>query len=316
MVPAAIVGDGENGMTDRADLFPGFTEARLKGDGLELYARIGGEGPPLVLLHGYPETHVMWHRVAPELARHFTLVIPDLRGYGQSDCAAASVDGSAYSKRAMAADIVAAMASLGHDRFRLAGHDRGARVGYRLALDHRDRVERLAVLDILPTADYWRRMDRAYGLKMYHWMFLAQPAPLPETLIAGAPVTYLEHTLASWTKAGDLSAFDPRALDHYRRFFCEPDRIHAVCEDYRAGAGIDCDLDEADRAAGRTIACPLLAVWGGGGLASASAGAETQLDVWRRWADDVTGAPADSGHFVAEENPAATLAQLLPFMQR
>ncbi|PLX36179.1 MAG: alpha/beta hydrolase [Hyphomicrobiales bacterium] len=301
--------------SDPGDLFPGFAETRLEGDGLTLHARIGGEGPPLVLLHGYPQCHVMWHRIAPELARHFTCIIPDLRGYGQSDCAADSVEGSGYSKRAMGNDIAAAMSALGHDRFAVAGHDRGARVGYRMALDHADRVERLVVLDILPTADYWLRMDRAYGLKMYHWLFLAQPAPMPETLIGGAPAAYLEHTIASWSKAGDLSAFDPRALDAYRGFFAEPERIHAVCEDYRAGAGIDRELDEADQAAGRRIACPVLTVWGETGLAPKPASEDdSQLSVWRRWTENVTGAPVDSGHFVAEENPQATLAHLIPFL--
>ncbi len=297
------------------DLFPGFGSAWLDGtDGVKLFARVGGEGPPLVLLHGYPQCHAMWHRIAPALSRHFSLVIPDLRGYGKSDCAPGSVDGSGYAKRVLANDIVAAMVGLGYDRFCFVGHDRGARVGYRLALDHPDVVERLAVLDILPTAEYWRRMDSAFAMKMYHWMFLAQPAPMPETLIAAAPSMYLEHTIASWSLAGDLSAYDPRALTHYRDFFSEPERIHAACEDYRAGAGIDRDDDEADSLAGRRISCPVLTLWGAGGLSPAGDGVPLQIEVWRRWAENVDGQAIDAGHFVAEENPDATLAALLPFL--
>lgn len=298
-------------MADQSDLFPGFREQRVAGDGLTLHCRIGGEGPPLVLLHGYPQSHVMWHRIAGRLAQSFTCVIPDLRGYGQSDCARPGSDPSAYSKRAMAGDVVAMMADLGHSRFALVGHDRGARVGYRLALDRPDTVSRLAVLDILPTYDYWRRIDRAFGLKIYHWLFLAQPEPLPEMLIAKAPVPFLDHTLASWTKAGNLSAFDDRALARYRDFFSDPERIHATCQDYRAGATVDLADDAANVDAGTRIDCPVLVLWGGGGIAQQGNG---PLDSWRNWASDVRGGAIDSGHFVAEENPAETLSALMPFL--
>ena len=298
-------------MTELVDLFPGFKEERIEGAGAELYCRIGGSGPPLVLIHGYPQCNVMWHKVAPALAEHFTCILPDLRGYGKSSVPRGGGDYSAYSKRAMAGDIVAVMKKLGHERFHIAGHDRGARVSYRLALDHPDAVERLAVLDILPTYEYWQRMDLTYGVKMYHWMFLAQPEPLPEMLIGKAPVQFFNYTLASWTKAGNLSGFDERALEHYRDFFSDPDHMHATCEDYRSGATIDNDHDTTDITAGNKITCPVLAVWGGGGLAPTGEG---QLDVWQRWASNVRGVAVDSGHFVAEENPEATLDALLPFL--
>ena len=299
-------------MTGSDDLFAGFATERRAANGVDIHCRIGGEGPLLVLLHGYPQSHVMWHRIAPALAEHFTCVIPDLRGYGESEAPRGGGDHAAYSKRTMGSDVVALMAELGHDRFRIAGHDRGGRVAYRLAFDHPDRVERVAVLDILPTYEYWQRMNMAYGLTMYHWLFLAQPEPLPEMLISAEPERYLDHTIASWTKAKDLSAFDSRALAHYRRLFTDPARVHAACEDYRAGAGIDMDLDTADIEAGRRIAVPLYAIWGGGGLAPAG---PSPLDVWRRWAENVEGTAVDAGHFVAEEAPDETLAALLPFLK-
>jgi haloacetate dehalogenase len=295
-------------MSDLADLYPGFASRWIDTSAGRIFCRVGGEGPPLLLLHGFPQTNVIYHRVAPTLARRFTVVIPDLPGYGWSAVPAADADHAPYTKRAMAAVMIAVMEAFGFVRFRLAGHDRGGRIAYRLALDHPERVERLAVLDILPTYDYWRRMDRTYGLKMYHWLFLAQPEPLPERLIAADPAFYVDHALASWAKANDLSTFDPRALAHYRVALGDPLRIHATCEDYRAGA--HADHDAADRAAGRRIACPVLVVWGTGGLAPTG---ETPLDVWRQWAADVRGAPIDSGHFVAEENPDATAAALIDF---
>jgi haloacetate dehalogenase len=297
-------------MSDLADLYPGFASRWIDTEAGRIFCRVGGAGPALLLLHGYPQTNVIYHRVAPALAQRFTLVIPDLPGYGWSAVPESDPDHTPYTKRATAAVMIAVMEALGFVRFRLAGHDRGGRVAYRLALDRPERLERLAVLDILPTYDYWRRMDRTYGLKMYHWLFLAQPEPLPERLIAADPAFYVDHTLASWAKAKDLTAFDPRALAHYRAALGDPLRIHAVCEDYRAGAHADHDHDAADRAAARRIACPVLVAWGTGGLAPTG---ETPLDVWREWAADVRGAPIDSGHFVAEENPDATAAALGDF---
>jgi haloacetate dehalogenase len=297
-------------MTDLADLFPGFATRWLDADGVNLFARVGGAGPPVVLVHGFPQTHVEWHGVAPRLAERFTVVALDLPGYGQSD-APASARGARYSKRALAADVVAAMRALGCERFAFVGHDRGARVGYRLALDHPERLTRLAALDVVPTAEMWRRMDAAHALTTYHWLFLAQPEPLPETLIGGASQFFLDHTLASWTKTKTLEAFDPRALACYRAFFAEPARVHACCEDYRAGATLDRRHDEADLAAGRTIAAPLLALWGGAGF---PAQGDNPLDVWRRWAPDVRGHAIDCGHFLPEEAPEETASALAEFL--
>jgi haloacetate dehalogenase len=210
----------------------------------------------------------------------------------------------------MGEDMVRLMATLGHDRFSLVGHDRGARVGYRLSLDHPDRVDRLALLDIVPTHAMWTAMDRTLAMKVYHWLFLAQPAPLPETLIGSRPQYFLDHSIASWTKTQDLSAFDPGALAHYRAFYGEPERIRATCEDYRAGATIDLAADQEDRDDGRRIESPTLVVWGSHGIPSESG----PLDAWRDWCRDVQGHPVDSGHFLPEENPEATLAALVPFL--
>lgn len=300
-------------MSDLADLFPGFASHWIDTAIGRIFARSGGEGPPLLLLHGYPQTHVMWHRVAPALAGKFTLILPDLPGYGWSVAPAPAADHAPYHKAAMAAAMVALMEKLGHARFRLAGHDRGGRVGYRLALDHPGRLHRLAALDIVPTYDMWDRLDRKLGHKIYHFMFLAQPAPLPETLIGKDPLFYIDWTLASWSGTKDLSVFDPRALAHYRAFFQDPSRIHACCEDYRAGYSTDFLRDEADRKSGRKIGCPLLAVWGKSGTPGAI---EDPLAVWRQWADDARGHAIPSGHFVAEENPEATAAALLEFFGR
>jgi haloacetate dehalogenase len=297
------------------DLFPGFETRRITTAGAEIYCRIGGSGPPLVLLHGYPQTHVCWHRIAPELARHATVVLLDLRGYGTSSCPPRTLetdpDHEVYSKRAMARDVREVMAKLGHERFMVAGHDRGARVGYRLALDYPEAVSRLIPIDILPTFDVWAGLRWRSAIASYHWTFLAQPAPLPETLIAADPAYYVSHTLASWTANKTLEAFAPEALQHYRDALMLPERIHAVCEDYRAGASYDQRADEMDLAKGRKIECPVLVLWGTDYIGKAAA---DPLDVWRRWSPDVTGTAVKSGHFIAEENPSGMLAALLPFI--
>ena len=294
-------------MPDLADLHPSFAAHWVDTSIGKVFARAGGSGPPLLLLHGYTQTNVMWHRVAPALAESFSLVIPDLPGYGWSAVPEADASHAPYDKRSMARVMVEVMERLGHVRFRLAGHDRGGRVAYRLALDHPGRVERLATLDIVPTYDMWTGMDRNMAMKVWHWPFLAQPAPLPEMLIAKAPVEYLEWKMASWTKAKNLSAFDTRALDHYRAAFSDPLRIHAHCEDYRAGQAADFAHDEADRKVGKTIACPLLALWGAAGIPSEAGG---PLTIWRQWAPQAVGQSIDSGHFLAEENPDATARAL------
>jgi haloacetate dehalogenase len=252
----------------------------------------------------------MWHRVTPVLAKRFSLVIPDLPGYGRSAVPQADETHAPYDKRSMAKVMIEVMEKLGHVRFRIAGHDRGGRVAYRLALDHPGRVEQMATLDIVPTYDMWHGMNCNMAMKVWHWPFLAQPEPLPEMLISKAPVEYLEWKMTSWTKAKNLSAFDPRALDHYRAAFSDPLRIHAQCEDYRAGRYADLANDEADRAKGKTIGCPLLALWGGVGIANETGG---PLKIWKQWAPGATGKPIDSGHFLTEENSEATTAALLEF---
>jgi haloacetate dehalogenase len=298
-------------MSDLADLFPGFQSHWIDTDAGRIFARSGGSGPPVVLLHGFPQSHVMWHLVAPELAKTHTVVAMDLRGYGWSSSPRSEM-GEGYSKRLMAEDVIKVMEELGHIRFAVVGHDRGARVGYRLALDHPGRVERLALLDIMPTLVMWEGMTAARAMQVYHWTFLAQPAPMPETLIGGNPTFWLDDKLASWSGDRSLKPFDPRALQHYRTAFNNPDRIHATCEDYRAGATLDLAHDQADRDAGKTILCPLLVLWGDKGIPAASS---SPLDAWRTtFAPQATGGAVASGHFLPEENPRETLAALLPFL--
>jgi haloacetate dehalogenase len=299
-------------MSDFADLYPGFAERRIDTSAGEILARIGGKGPPLLLLHGYRQTHVMWHRVAPVLGERFSLMIPDLPGYGWSTAPTADAAHAPYDKCSMAKAMVEVMAACGAARFRLAEHDRGGRVAYRLALDHAACVERLATLDIVPTYNMWQGMDRNMAMKVWHWLFVAQPEPLPEMLIAKAPVEYLESKMASWTKAKNLSAFDPRALDHYRAAFSDPRRIHAHCEDYRVGQAADFTSDAADHKTDKTIQCPMLALWGSAGIPNETGG---PLEIWRRWAPQATGQPIDSGHFLTEENPSATTRALVEFFK-
>jgi haloacetate dehalogenase len=295
-----------------SSLFAGFSEQRIATRGAEIFLRTGGRGPPVLLIHGFPQTHAMWHRLAPELARHFTLIIPDLRGYGFSSCPENDSANRAYSKRAMAEDFFEVMTGLGHERFAVAGHDRGGRVAYRMALDSPQRISALSVLDIIPTFDMWCHFDADFAMKTYHWLFLAQPNPLPEMLIEQGPIAFLDYTLASWTKSKDLSAFDEAALAEYRFHYATPEHVHATCNDYRAGWTYDYRADEADRNTGRMIKCPTLSIWGDEGIPRK---VEGTLDPWKAWCGDVRGNSIDSGHFVAEENPQATLQLLMPFLK-
>lgn len=299
-------------MSALPELFPGFSERRLKTDGAEIYVRTGGTGPPLLAIHGYPQTHACWHKVAPVLARHFTLVLPDLRGYGDSRGPAADTDHVAYSKQTMARDFVTVMEALGHKRFHVLSHDRGARVGYRMALDHPERIDRLVTLDIVATHDAWADINKENAVGRFHWAFLARPAPFPETMIGSNPMYFLDYLLSQWTEAKDLSAFDPRALAHYRHAFSKSEVVHASCEDYRAGATVDPELDAKDKVAGRKIAMPMLALWG----AQRKHGfVNKPLENWRPWCPHVVGGPIESGHFLAEEAPEATLAAVMPFLR-
>jgi len=285
-------------------MFDGFALDMIDIGDVTLRVRHGGSGPPLLLLHGHPQTHVMWHRVAPALATRFTVVAPDLRGYGRSSKPPTTDDHLPYSKRTMALDQVALMRHLGFDRFNVAGHDRGGRVAYRLALDHAELVARLAVLDIIPTGEAFRRTNMAFGLGYWHWFFLAQPAPLPEDLIGANPDAYYFRD-----RAQAETLFAPQALADYLECVHDPATIHAMCEDYRAGATIDFQLDEADRGQ-RRVACPVLALW------SKRGALDKWYDVpaiWRDWADDVRGRAIDSGHYLAEEAPEETVRELLAF---
>ncbi len=289
-------------------MLEGFERRPVAVGGAELHVAVGGAGPPVLLLHGYPQTHVVWHSVAPRLAGRFSLVMPDLPGYGASAGPAIDAEHVNYSKRAMGATMVELMAALGHSRFGLAGHDRGGRVGYRMALDHPDRVLKFAALDIIPTLSQWDRMDRAVAMGTFHWPFLAQPAPFPERLIAGDPDFFIRHLIERW--AGRPEAIPAAAMAAYLQQFHDPAVVAATCEDYRAGATTDVADDRADRDAGRKIACPVLVVWGRGFL---SAKTRSPVEVWRDWAEDVAEVALDCGHFVAEEEPDACAAALGDF---
>jgi haloacetate dehalogenase len=285
-----------------------FTEQRIDAGEAEIHLKTAGDGPPLLLLHGYPQTSVAWHEIAPRLADQFTVVIPDLRGYGDSR-GPGDPDPVDYSNRAMAEDMVAVMEGLGFDRYRVAGHDRGARVGYRYALDHPDRVERLAVLDVTPTLEKAEGMDYQQAKRSFHWLFLAQPHPFPETLINHAPAVYLEYLLDTW--AGSVDALDPAAVDEYRRCFRRYSVVRAGCEDYRAGLSIDLEHDRASRSAGELIECPLLVLWGDATETTPG----DPIEVWKRWATSVSGQPIPCGHFLMEEAPDRTLRQLESFFE-
>ena len=290
-------------------LFPGFTPRRIATSGTEINLIVGGSGPPLLLLHGYPQTHAMWHRIAPRLAQHFTVVCADLRGYGDSGKPVSEPDHCTYSKRAMAQDQVDVMHALGFERFALAAHDRGARVAHRMARDHPGRVERLAVLDISPTAIMYAKTDKAFATAYYHWFFLIQPYDLPERMIGADPGYYLRKTVGGWGTAG-LAVFDPVALAEYERCFRDPATIHATCEDYRAAATIDLAHDAADT--GRKIDCPLLVLWGEKGVVHRFF---DPVADWNSVASDVRGKALPSGHYLAEEAPDATSAELLTFFR-
>ena len=294
--------------------FAGFAEADHTIDGIRIHARTGGraDGPPLVLLHGFPQTHVLWHRVAQRLADTYFLVLPDLRGYGDSQKLPGTPDHAQASKRAMAADIVGLMRQLGHASFFLCGHDRGARVSHRLALDHPQAVRRLMLLDIAPTLDMYAKTDFDYAKAYYHWFHLIQPAPVPERMIGGDPVFYLRTKIGGWGSAG-LAIFEPRALAEYERCFTAEGTIHALCEDYRASASIDLEHDRASRAAGEKIRCDLTVWCGERGVV------HRQFDPLKLWQAQCSGTvdyrAVPSGHYIPEELPDETAAALRGIMR-
>jgi haloacetate dehalogenase len=295
-------------------MFEEFKSTIVDVGATRIAIRRGGEGPPVLLLHGFPETHVMWRAVAPVLARDFTVVCADLRGYGASGTPPSSSDHAPYAKDAMARDMVAVMEQLGFERFAVVGHDRGGRVAYRLALDHEQRVEKLAVLDIVPTGDALDRADARLALGYWPWSLLAQPEPLPERLIAAAPDAFVDDAIAGWGSSSEAFSDDVRRL--YIDALREPATAHAICEEYRAAPTLDYEADRRDRAASRQITAPVLVLWAAAGpLDSWYEDAGGPLGIWRAWAPRAAGGPLPGGHFFPEENPEGTVAALSAFLR-
>jgi haloacetate dehalogenase len=288
-------------------MFENFQRLDLETPSARIHLVKGGQGFPLLLLHGYPQTHVLWHKIAHRLAQHYTVIASDLRGYGDSSKPPGEADHDNYSKRVMAQDQVEVMAQLGYKEFYLVGHDRGARVAHRLTLDHPQRVKKLGLLDIAPTYQMFETTDQEFATAYYHWFFLIQPTPFPETLIGANPNYFLDHCLKSWSKLP--GAFTPEAIAQYQRAFSLPDTIHSTCEDYRASATIDLVHDAQDQA--HKIACPLLILWGKRGIIG------KKYDVigsWQKKANNVTGIALDCGHFLPEEAPDETYQYLRTFL--
>jgi haloacetate dehalogenase len=292
-------------------MFENFTRTEIKTSGARIVTVYGGKGPPLLLMHGNPFSHLNWHRIAPRLAQEFTVVATDLRGYGDSEKPPGGDDHSGYSFRAMAQDQIEVMAALGHNRFYAAGHDRGARVLHRMCLDHEQAVARAAILDIIPQHHLFNNVTKSWATFSWHWFFMIQPYDFPEHLMSADPDFFISKKLAK-TKQG-LSFFDPRALEEYKRYMRNPATVHAMCEDYRATAGIDLDMDTLDFDAGRKITCPALILWG----ATGSVGRNRKPDpgeIWQRYAADIRGARSvSSGHYLMDEAPEETCRELREF---
>lgn len=286
--------------------FPGFSRLDIDTGDVSFRGVVGGRGSPVLLLHGYPQTHVAWRLIAPALAKSHTVIVPDLPGYGESRT---HDDQPRWTKRRVASALVTLMDVLGYERFAVVGHDRGARAGYRLALDHRERVAAYVSLTVIPTLDAFKGVDKAFALNAWHWFFLAQPADLPERLLSADPDAYLDAALARM--AGGLGRVDPAALDAYRAAFRNPDVRHAICEDYRAAMSEDLDHDASDSAAGRKLACPVLVLWSNRDQKTANV---SPVDTWSKWADNVTGNGLPAGHLLPEDAPEEVLSALVPFL--
>ncbi len=289
-------------------MFEGFERVRIETEGASINAVCGGKGPPVLLLHGYPQTLVMWHLAAPRLAESFTVVATDLRGYGDSSKPEGGANHAAYSKRSMAADQVEVMEALGFGSFAAVGHDRGGRVAHRMALDYPERVTKLAVLDIVPTHYVFATADKELATAYYHWFFLIQPYDLPERLIGADPDYFLGKKLGGWGTG--IEMFVPEAYAEYERCFSDPKTIHASCEDYRAAATIDLEHDEADR--DQRVECPLLALWGEKGVVERL---YEVLEVWSEYARNVRGRTLPCGHYLPEERPGETVGELVSFLE-
>ncbi|QND63683.1 alpha/beta hydrolase [Mesorhizobium loti] len=293
-------------------MFDDFQSSEIDTGAAGIFSLRAGSGPPLLLLHGFPQTHLMWRDIAPVLADRFSVVCADLRGYGGSSCPPSDPDHAPYAKRAMADDMVALMDKLGFSHFMVAGHDRGGRVAYRMALDHPRSIDKLAVLDIVPTADVWDRADARLALGYWPWSLLAQPKPLPEKILSVATEAIVDNALSGW--GSSPSVFPAEVRQAYVDALRDPSHIHAICEEYRAAATLDREHDRSDKVVGRRIHCPLLALWSGqGALQDWYAGEGGPLALWRGWADDVRGQAMPGGHFFPEENPAQTAEALAGF---
>ena len=291
-------------------MIEGFAKTTIRCNGVDLSVHRAGQGVPLLLIHGFPQNHMCWERVARQFTRHHDVIIPDLRGYGQSEAPPNEFGNITYSKRTMAQDMADLLTALGIQRTNILGHDRGARVAYRFALDHPARLGKLGIMEIVPTADFWASWTADLAMAAYHWTFLAQPAPLPERMIGADPVAYVDWTLAQWTLSKSLDTFSPAALESYRKQVRDPTRVHAMCSDYRAGATFDRALDEEDKIAGKQISAPLRLLCGAHGFPAKSGNA---TEVWRRWAQRVEASFCEAGHFVMEENPQAVLSAFESF---
>ena len=292
-------------------MFDGFTDASADIEGVRIHAIKGGRGPALLLLHGHPQTHAIWHKVAPTLAEHFTVVAADLRGYGDSGKPQGTPDHANYAKRRMALDQVALMRGLGFTSFAVMGHDRGGRVAARMAIDHPDAVTQLITLDVAPTVAMYEQTSFEFARAYWHWFFLVRPAPFPETLIRADPDLYLKQTMGA--RSAGLAPFAPEAYAEYLRCLSDPATAHGICEDYRASITIDLEHDRADLAAGKRIECPFLALWGAHGTVGQCF---DPLAEWRSWNAGVTGEALPCGHYIAEEAPQLLLERVLPFLQR
>ena len=289
--------------------FEGFGTWQMRFADLNFHVRKGGKGPPVLLLHGYPQTHLVWRQLAPLLAEHVTVYCPDLKGYGDSSAPPPTPDSSNYSKRQMAAEMAELMRLQGHQRFAVIGHDRGARVAYRLALDFPEAVSHLVALDIVPTGSYWDQADKRFAFGTFHWGFLAQGGGLPEKLIGADPDFWLDWIVRRW--AGDATKIPDEVMTEYRRCFRRPEVIAATCADYRAGATLDYEHDKADLRAGKKIECPVYAFWSGTFVDDRS----DALRIWRQWANDVRGERVQSGHFIPEEIPENIVGPMMGFLR-